>query len=55
MTAELYALPLLMLNLGGELIYIIRQRLGAHNIPADKAKPSMNISNMIHIPKTYWI
>ena len=36
MAAALLALPLLMLNLGGEMLYIIRQRLQAHGIPADK-------------------
>ncbi|XP_006886515.1 PREDICTED: protein OSCP1 isoform X1 [Elephantulus edwardii] len=31
-------LPLLFLNLGGEMLYILDQRLRAQNIPADKAR-----------------
>lgn len=31
-------LPLLFINLGGEMLYILDQRLRAQNIPADKAK-----------------
>lgn len=38
--AHLHALPLLMLNLGGELVYVIRQRLNAHNIAPEKARLS---------------
>ncbi|XP_006777349.1 PREDICTED: protein OSCP1 isoform X1 [Myotis davidii] len=32
------ALPLLFLNLGGEMLYILDQRLRAQNIPGDKAR-----------------
>ncbi|XP_005736259.1 protein OSCP1 [Pundamilia nyererei] len=35
-------LPLLFINLGGEMLYILDQRLRAQNIPADKAKKVMN-------------
>ncbi|XP_001510354.3 protein OSCP1 [Ornithorhynchus anatinus] len=35
-------LPLLFLNLGGEMLYILDQRLRAQNIPADKARKVMN-------------
>uniref|UniRef100_A0A674B3T0 Organic solute carrier partner 1 n=1 Tax=Salmo trutta TaxID=8032 RepID=A0A674B3T0_SALTR len=35
-------LPLLFINLGGEMLYILDQRLSAQNIPADKAKKVMN-------------
>lgn len=31
-------LPLLFINLGGEMLYILDQRLRAQNIPVDKAK-----------------
>lgn len=31
-------LPLLFLNLGGEMLYILDQRLRAQNIPGDKAR-----------------
>ncbi len=31
-------LPLLFINLGGEMLYILDQRLRAQNIPSDKAK-----------------
>ncbi|XP_053737002.1 protein OSCP1 isoform X1 [Synchiropus splendidus] len=35
-------LPLLFINLGGEMLYILDQRLRAQNIPADKAKKVSN-------------
>ncbi|XP_077454697.1 protein OSCP1 isoform X1 [Stigmatopora argus] len=35
-------LPLLFINLGGEMLYILDQRLRAQNIPVDKAKKVMN-------------
>ncbi|XP_010624122.1 protein OSCP1 isoform X2 [Fukomys damarensis] len=35
-------LPLLFLNLGGEMLYILDQRLRAQNIPADKARKVLN-------------
>ncbi|XP_072466141.1 protein OSCP1 [Notamacropus eugenii] len=43
-------LPLLFLNLGGEMLYILDQRLRAQNIPADKARKVMNdiISTMFN-------
>ncbi|XP_061676611.1 protein OSCP1 [Syngnathoides biaculeatus] len=43
-------LPLLFINLGGEMLYILDQRLRAQSIPADKAKKVMNdiISTMFN-------
>lgn len=43
-------LPLLFINLGGEMLYILDQRLRAQNIPSDKAKKVMNdiISTMFN-------
>uniref|UniRef100_A0A8C6EIZ7 Organic solute carrier partner 1 n=1 Tax=Microcebus murinus TaxID=30608 RepID=A0A8C6EIZ7_MICMU len=35
-------LPLLFLNLGGEMLYILDQRLRAQNIPVDKAQKVLN-------------
>lgn len=32
------ALPLLFLNLGGEMLYILDQRLRAQSIPGEKAR-----------------
>ena len=32
-----YAMPMLMINMGGEMVYILAQRLQAQNIPADKS------------------
>lgn len=32
------ALPILFLNLGGEMLYILDQRLRAQNIPEEKAR-----------------
>lgn len=37
MSANHLALPFLMLNLGGEMVYILNQRLVAQKIPKDKA------------------
>lgn len=34
---SVYSVPLLFLNLGGEMIYILNQRLNAQRIPKDKA------------------
>ena len=38
---SLYSVPLLYLNLGGEMMYILNQRLNAQRIPKDKAKKGM--------------
>jgi hypothetical protein len=35
---SLKTLPLLFINLGGEMMYILDQRLRAQNIPQEKAK-----------------
>jgi len=32
-----HSVPLLFLNLGGEMMYILNQRLNAQRIPKDKA------------------
>lgn len=37
-TMSLKTLPLLFINLGGEMLYILDQRLKAQNIPAEKSK-----------------
>jgi hypothetical protein len=34
---SVYSAPLLFLNLGGEMMYILNQRLNAQRIPKDKA------------------
>ncbi|XP_007518099.1 protein OSCP1 isoform X1 [Erinaceus europaeus] len=39
---SLRTLPLLFLNLGGEMLYILDQRLRAQNIPGDKARKVLN-------------
>ncbi|XP_070619782.1 protein OSCP1 [Erythrolamprus reginae] len=39
---SLRTLPLLVLNLGGEMLYIVDQRLRAQSIPGDKARQVMN-------------
>ncbi|XP_022104427.1 protein OSCP1-like [Acanthaster planci] len=43
-------LPILFINLGGEMLYILDQRLRAQNIPLDKSKKVMNdiISTMFN-------
>ncbi|XP_056141717.1 protein OSCP1 isoform X1 [Lampris incognitus] len=40
-------LPLLFINLGGEMLYILDQRLRAQNIPADKAKKVSTVADWI--------
>jgi len=35
---SLKTLPILFVNLGGEMMYILDQRLNAQNIPPEKAK-----------------
>ncbi|XP_059510236.1 protein OSCP1 isoform X2 [Stegostoma tigrinum] len=47
---SLRTLPLLFINLGGEMLYILDQRLRAQSIPSDKAKKVMNdiISTMFN-------
>merc|ERR1711971_1063063 len=32
------AMPMLIINMGGEMVYILEQRLQAQNVPVDKAK-----------------
>ncbi|XP_077976868.1 protein OSCP1-like [Glandiceps talaboti] len=39
---SLRTLPLLFINLGGEMLYILDQRLRAQNIPSDKSKKVMH-------------
>lgn len=38
MTGSLLAMPLLIMNMGGEMIYILEQRLRAQEIAKDKAE-----------------
>ncbi|XP_008692613.2 protein OSCP1 isoform X2 [Ursus maritimus] len=49
-TMSVRTLPLLFLNLGGEMLYILDQRLRAQNIPGDKARKVLNdiISTMFN-------
>ena len=35
---SLYCMPLILVNLGGEMVYILHQRLQAQNVPVDKEK-----------------
>lgn len=45
------AFPILYLNLGGELVYIIEQRLQAQNVAADKAKKG----KINKVKLSYWL
>ena len=38
MCGRLLAMPLLIINMGGEMVYILEQRLHAQNVPMDKSK-----------------
>ena len=40
---SLKTLPVLFLNLGGEMMYILDQRLNAQKIPSEKAKKGMKL------------
>ena len=40
---SLKTLPILFLNLGGEMVYILDQRLRAQSIPTEKAKKGLYI------------
>lgn len=33
-----FAMPMLIINMGGEMVYILAQRLQAQNVPLDKSK-----------------
>jgi len=33
-----FAMPMLIVNMGGEMVYILAQRLQAQNVPLDKSK-----------------
>ena len=37
MSGTLLAMPMLVINMGGEMVYILEQRLRAQNIPKDKS------------------
>ena len=34
----MYCMPMLIINMGGEMVYILAQRLQAQNVPIDKSK-----------------
>lgn len=38
MSGSLLAMPMLVINMGGEMVYILEQRLRAQNIPTDKSR-----------------
>ena len=33
-----FCMPMVIINMGGEMVYILAQRLMAQNVPADKSK-----------------
>ena len=33
-----FCMPMLIINMGGEMVYILEQRLHAQNVPMDKSK-----------------
>ena len=41
MVQSLYAMPIIVINMGGEMIYILNQRLKAQSVPDDKAEKVM--------------
>ncbi len=46
---SLRTLPLLYLNLGGEMMYVLDQRLSAQSVPAAKsAKGKMQVFNKVY-------
>mgnify|MGYP001792986479 FL=1 len=46
------ALPLLFINLGGEMIYILHQRLNAQSIDGSKAQKGMYVYRIDRTHKT---
>ena len=47
---SLRAMPLLIINMGGEMVYILEQRLQAQSIPDEKSKKVLNdvVRTMFH-------
>lgn len=43
MSGVMFAMPLLVINMGGEMVYILQQRLQAQRIAPDKAKKGNGI------------
>lgn len=41
-SGQLMTMPILVLNMGGEMIYILEQRLQAQKVPSDKCKKVLN-------------
>lgn len=54
---SLHSTPILYLNMGGEMLYVLRQRLKAQKIDVDKTiqgKTTFKISNISKILNTYF-
>lgn len=52
MSASLLAMPMLIINMGGEMLYILEQRLQAQNIATDKsAKVLQDVVSTMYSPK----
>ena len=37
-TGSLICMPLLVMNMGGEMVYILQQRLNAQKVPEEKSR-----------------
>jgi hypothetical protein len=46
MVHSYFAMPIIVINMGGEMIYILNQRLKAQTVPDDKAEKVSNINNI---------
>jgi hypothetical protein len=44
MAGSLMTMPMLVINMGAEMIYVLDQRLRAQNIPRDKSSKGMKIN-----------
>jgi hypothetical protein len=44
-----FCMPMLIVNMGGEMVYILEQRLHAQSVPADKSKRGNASRNRPHL------
>ena len=47
-----FCMPMLIVNMGGEMVYILEQRLHAQNVPLDKSKRGEQLPMRNRTPPT---
>lgn len=45
-----FCMPMLIINMGGEMVYILEQRLHAQNVPIDKSKRGAHYRSRVARP-----